>query len=248
MDDAKLGAVFRAVRMRRGARQVDVARRARVSPSVISRFERGHLDSLSLSTLRRIAGALDIRIEIRAFSRGGDLDRLVNARHSALHESIARSFASLDGWRIHPEVTFAVAGERGVIDILAIHRERRIVLVIELKTEIVDVNELVGTFDRKLRLALRVAAERDWIAGPGWVVAGWVMVADSRTNRRRLQAHAAMLRAAFPADGRTIGPWLARPSGPIRALGFRVVEGSGSTRRRVRRAGTDTRAKRAHVA
>ena len=43
-----------------------------------------------------------------------------------------------------PEVSFSIYGERGVIDILAWHPGRRALLIIELKTDIVDVNELVG--------------------------------------------------------------------------------------------------------
>jgi hypothetical protein len=88
-------------------------------------------------------------------------------------------------------------------------------LVIELKTDIVDVNELVGTVDRKGRHAVRIAIERGWIRShdPAPSVSIWVIVADGHTNRRRVQAHRAMLRAAFPSDGRAIGGWLRTRSG-----------------------------------
>ena len=56
---------------------------------------------------------------------GGDLDRVANAAHAALHESIGRFLASLAGWTWLPEVTYAIYGERGVIDILAWHAETR---------------------------------------------------------------------------------------------------------------------------
>ncbi len=235
MDDQRLGAILRAVRIRRRLRIIDVKARSGVSPSVISRIERGHLDTVSLATLRKVAAALDVRIDVRAFGRSGDLDRLVNARHAALHEGVARDLGRLPGWHFHPEVSFAIGVERGVIDILAIHPARKAVLVIELKTEIVDVNELVGTFDRKVRLALRIASERGWASGPGWTVGSWVVIAEGRTNRRRVQAHASMLRAAFPSDGRSIRGWLAEPEGRMRCLSFRALEGVGRTgTRRVR--------------
>jgi hypothetical protein len=111
-------------------------------------------------------------------------------------------------------------GERGVIDLLAWNPGSRALLVIELKTAIVDVNELIGTFDRKIRLARKVAIERGWAVGRDSVVSGWVIVADSRTNRRRLQDHEAVLRAAYPMDGRGIRRWLMEPTGSIRCLGF----------------------------
>ena len=65
----------------------------------------------------------------------------------------------------HPRgVASAIYGERGVIDILAWHQKTGSLLVIELKTAVADVNELLGTMDRKQRLAAQVAHERGWNA------------------------------------------------------------------------------------
>ena len=127
------------------------------------------MDTLTLEVVRRITAALDIRVDLVARWRAGDLDRLLNSRHSALHEQVARMFRDdLPPWAIEPEVSFAVYGERGVIDIFAWHPGRRALLVIELKTDIVDVNDLVGTVDRKRRLARTIAA-RAWL-GSGFGV------------------------------------------------------------------------------
>ena len=220
MDDLRFGAAVRRVRIRRGWRQLDLATRAGTSTSTISRIERGHVESLSVATLRHVAGALEIRLDLVPRWRGGDLDRLLNAAHSGLHEQVAIDLRRRFGWIFHPEVSFAIGGERGIIDILAFHPGRRALLVIELKTDIADVNELVGTLDRKARLALRVAAERGWPVGPEVTVSTWLIVAPTRTNRRRIQAHATMLRAAFPLDGRSMGGWLDRPERAIRCLSF----------------------------
>ena len=220
MEDQRLGLAIRAVRIRRGWRQIDLAIAARVSRATISRIERGHVGSLSVDTLRTVAGALDVRVELRCRWRGGDLDRLLNARHSALHEVVARYFSGMPAWIHEPEVSFAIYGERGVIDILAWHPGRRALLVIELKTDIADVNELVGTVDRKRRLAERVARERGWDISAGATVSVWVIVASGRTNRRRVEAHGSMLRAAFPVDGRGIARWLRDPVGQVRCLSF----------------------------
>jgi hypothetical protein len=51
-------------------------------------------------------------------------------------------------------------------------------------------------------------------------MASWVLLEDSRTNRRHVAQHRAFLRTAFPADGRSTAAWLRRPSGPIRCLSF----------------------------
>ena len=241
MDDQRLGTTVRLLRIRRGLRQADLAGIAGVSQPTISRLERGHLATLSLDSVRQIARALDLRIDLVPRWRGGDLDRMLNARHSRLHELVARRFGELPAWSVAPEVSFAIRGERGVIDILAFHRKRDMLLAIELKTEIVDVNELIGTLDRKQRLALQVARERGWPVGRDTRVSAWVIVAESRTNRRRFDAHRAVLRAAFPTDGRTMPGWVVRPTQPVRALSFWPDSHPGNARggltsvRRVRR-------------
>jgi transcriptional regulator with XRE-family HTH domain len=215
MDDQRVGAAFRAIRIRRGWRQRDVAERAGVSRAFISAVERGHLDRVSLSTLRRVAAVLDIRLDVVPRWRGGELDRLLNSGHAALHESVVSFLGSMPGWEVVPEVSFSIYGERGVIDLLAWHAPSRSLLVIELKTAIVDVNDLVGRVDRKRRLARRIAVERGWQAA---TVSCWVIVARGKTSQRRVEAHRSMLRAAFPASGREARHWLRRPQGSLSAL------------------------------
>lgn len=226
MDDLRVGAAFRAVRVRRRWRQADVAARAGVSRAFVSLVEHGHLDQVSLETLRSVARILDIRLDLYARWRGGSLERLLSARHSQLAESVAASFALRPGWRIAPEVSFSVYGERGAIDIPAFHEPSRSLLVIELKTQIVDVNELVGTLDRKHRLALGIARERGWHAAS---VSRWLIVSRDRTNLRRLSAHRAVLRAAFPHDGRSMRAWLCDPRVPVSALSTWPDATPGST-------------------
>lgn len=215
MDDVRVGAAFRAVRIRRGWRQQDVAERAGVSRSLVSLIERGHIGTVALLTLRRVAAVLEIRIDVVARWRGAALDRLVNAGHSALHESVTAWLATIPGWLVAPEVSFAIFGERGVIDIFAFHEDSGSVLVIELKTDIVDVNDLIGGVDRKRRLAARIARDRGWQARS---VSTWVIVTRDKTNERRIEAHRAMLRSAFPTHGTTMRAWARRPHGAVHAL------------------------------
>jgi transcriptional regulator with XRE-family HTH domain len=212
----RCGSSFRAVRIKRGWRQLDVAAKARVSRSVISAIERGHLERISIGTLLTIARVLEIQVTFSTRWRGGDLNRLVAGRHGRLHESVAAWFdTSLPDWILAPEVSFSIYGERGVIDILAWHPGHRSLLVIELKTDIVDVNDLMATMDRRRRLAGQIARERGW---DPLIVSTWVVVAGSRTNRARLAAHRAALRNAFPVDGRVMAGWLRRPTHAINAL------------------------------
>ena len=229
MDDQRIGAAFRAVRVRRGWRQSDVASRAKVSASVVSAIEHGRLDQVAPATLRRVAAVLGIRLEMTVRLPHGEVDRLLNAGHAALHEELARYLDTLPGWLHAPKVSFAVYGERGVIDILAYHQPTRSLLVIELKTELVALEDLLATMDRRLRLAARIARDRGWEAS---TVSAWVVFAESDTNRRRARSLGSVLRSAFPADGRKMRSWLQRPVGSIRALSFWANFGESTTQQR----------------
>lgn len=218
MDDFRIGSMIRRLRQERGWRQVDLAERARTSDSAVSRIERGRIGPQSIDALRAVAGALDVRIDLIPRWRGGDLDRLLNRAHSDLHESVARAFGThWPAWSQAPEVSFAIYGERGVIDIMGWHPGRRALLVVELKTDVVDVNELLSTLDRKRRLARRIASERGWDA---LTVSAWLIVREGRSNRRRVEAHEAMLSGAFPGNGQQVRRWLRDPIGSVACLSF----------------------------
>lgn len=217
MDDLRFGRAIRAARLKRGWRQLDLALAARVSKTTIARVESGLLETLTLGKLRMVARALDVGLELVPRSRGAELDRIVNSRHAALAEATVHSLRGQPGWLARPEVSFSIWGERGLIDVLAWHESSRSVVVIELKTAIVDVGEILGTLDRKRRLAIQVAA------GEGWrpmTVSTVLMVAEGSTNRRRIGDHVATFKAALPDDGRRWRPWLRRPIGAINTLTF----------------------------
>jgi transcriptional regulator with XRE-family HTH domain len=227
MQDPRLGSLLRNVRLRRGLRQEDLAAAAGLSRSTISLIERGHCETLSLAAIRRAAGALDIRVDVLGRWRGGDSDRLLSRRHSHLAERFATFLASNPGWVIEPEVSFSIYGERGVVDQLAWHVASGHLLLIELKTEFVDVNEMLGTFDRKRRLATAIAATRGWCPT---AVSAWLIVTDTKTNRRHAAQHSTLLRSRFQLDGRQLRPLLKRPSGPTTGLAFWTDSNPGSAR------------------
>jgi hypothetical protein len=163
----------------------------------------------------------------------------MNARHSALHERLADRLASETGWVSAAEVSYSIYGERGVIDRLAFHAERRMLAVFEIKADLADPAGLVSQVDRYRRLAPTIAGERGWGSGR---VSCWAVIADTDTNRRRLAAHNALLRGAFPADGRALGEWLRDPVERVDGLTFLAYPRGGtgtrslSTVKRVRSA------------
>ncbi len=217
VDDRQVGAIFRAIRIHRRLRQTDVARAARISPSTVARIERGSFVQLPLETIRAVAAALEIRLDLMASWRGGDLDRVVNARHSVLHEILAARLGRCDGWVSEAEVSYSIYGERGVIDRLAYHREHRMLAAFEIKTDLTDPAGLIAQLDRYSRLAPRIARERGWDPS---TVSRWAIVADTDSNRRRLAAHVSLLRGALPAEGRELRSWLRDPARRVDGLAF----------------------------
>jgi DNA-binding Xre family transcriptional regulator len=224
-------------RIRRGWRQVDLAEAAGVSRATVSRVEAGHLATFSLATLRKVCAQLEVSMTVDVRGRGGDLDRMLSLRHSRLHESVLRTLSrEYSGWSFNSEVSFNVWGERGVIDLVLWHADARAMLLVELKTELVDVNELLGTMDRRRRLASNIAQDRAWQPA---TVSTWIVIAASRTNQRRVAEHRTLLTSAYPAGARAMRAWLTRPAGSIAGLSMWSVDTRTGPRiapaRRVRR-------------
>jgi transcriptional regulator with XRE-family HTH domain len=216
MEDLRVGATIRAARIKRGWRQSDLAAKARVSQMTVSRIERGQIPELTLAMLRQVAAALEIRLELLPRGRGAVLDRLLTERHSSLHESVAKALAhDFPQWVMASEVSFSIWGERGVIDLILWNPEHRALLIVEFKTELVDVGDLLSTMDRRRRLAAQIVKNRGWYPK---TVSTWVILAASRTNARRLAEHRTVLRTAFPVGVREIRRWLREPGRPVAAL------------------------------
>lgn len=185
-----------------------------------------------MDTVREIAAVLDVRVDVVPRWRGGDLDRLLSRRHSMLAEHVASLLLDHSGWAAVPEVSFSIYGERGIIDQLAWHEAAAHLLVVELKTEFVDINEALGTLDRKVRLARTIAAGRGW--NPS-MVSVWLIVSDTRTNRRHAAEHATLLGSRFKLDGRQFGAFLRNPREATTGLAFMTnanPRSTGQTRQR----------------
>lgn len=207
----RLGRQLRALRRRRGWRQVDVAEAAGVSQTVISLVERGHGDRLSVATLREMTRALEARLEVSVSWRAGDLDRAVDARHAALAGFVAALLRAC-GWDVRAEVTYAIDGERGSIDLLAWHAESRTLLVIEIKTELASIEATLRAHDTKARLARVVAGRFGWRPAS---VSRLLVLQETSTNRRRLGEVRRLLGPTFISDGWGVRRWLQHPTGTL---------------------------------
>lgn len=208
MDAIRFGHGIRALRKRRGWRQEDLARKAQVSRGAVARIEQGRGDRVPYRTLATIADALGARVFVRLEWQGEALDRLIDARHATLVDLVV-SELSMHGWLTRTEATFNVYGERGSVDVIALHPATGIVLVVEVKSAIPELGAMLMTLDRKVRLAPRVALDQGWKPRS---IGRLLVVADGRSTRRRLTEHAATLETAFPVRGWEVRRWLRQPT------------------------------------
>lgn len=195
------------LRIRQRLTQVALAARAGVGRRAISLLETGRARSLRLREVEAIIGALGGRLDVRVLWNGPDLDRLLDEAHAALGASVKRRLERW-GWLVRVEVSYSRFGERGRIDLLAFHPATRVLLVIELKSELVDVQALLGSLDVKVRLAPWLAERFGWTPR---VVLPAIVFLEDRTNRNRLE-RVEPLFDRFVLRGRAAVSWLRRPT------------------------------------
>ena len=214
--------------------------KAELSQDIVSRAERGEIRRMKMATLEQLAAALGADLVVALRWRGGDLDRVLDEGHAVLVGRAAEGLAEA-GWRVAAEVSFAVYRESGSMDLAAWHGETRTPLIVEVKTELLSVEETLRRHDAKVRLGARIVEERF-----GWqprAVARLLVLPDASTPRRRVARHDAVLGRAYPMRGTALRGWLARPEGAAGGLlflapsptpGVRTRRGPVS-RRRIRR-------------
>jgi len=198
----------RFLRLRKGWPQRMLGAVAGVSREMISRMERGELSGMTLGSIEQIARALGASVSLQIRWHGEQLDRLMDAAHAAIQQSVAELLNGL-GWIVRVEVSFNHYGDRGRVDIVAFHPALRILLVIEIKSALGDLQETLGRLDVKVRLGRQVARDLGW--NDVAAVIPVLVIGDSRVARRTVAAHAALF-APFSLRGRLALAWLRRPT------------------------------------
>jgi transcriptional regulator with XRE-family HTH domain len=177
MDPVRLGHSFRALRLNRRWRQVDVGAKAGISASEISRIELGRVDRVSVGALRRVAESLDASLDVRLRWNGEGLDRLLDQAHAGLVDQLVVRLRAA-GWIADVEVSFSIRGERGSIDVLGFHPATGIVLVTEVKSVVPDSQRRLPASIARHGWRLRSHGAGDRI------VAEWPDCWSSATRRR----------------------------------------------------------------
>jgi transcriptional regulator with XRE-family HTH domain len=217
VDDLAVGRLLRLVRGRRGLRQADVARIAGVHQGTVSLAERGQLALLTVRTARLIAAALEVQLHFEPRWRGPAMERLRDQGHAATVEAVAAELVQ-HGWGPHVEVGFSRYGERGSVDLIGRHAARAALLIVEVKTSLVDLQSTLAAIDRKRRIAPgELARERGWHPA---VIGVALVVVDSSTGRDMVARHRSTFDAAFPRRTVEVRRWLEHPVGNLRGLWF----------------------------
>jgi transcriptional regulator with XRE-family HTH domain len=225
MDDVQVGSVIRAVRIRRGLRQSDVAALAGVSHATVSLVERGLVEGMTLRALRRVASATGVSLPLAPRWRGAELAKLIDEQHALLVGEVVARLTAM-GWQVEPEHTFSWRGERGSIDVLGWLPSSRALLVVEVKTRVVDLQDLLSAIDRKRRLAPLVSNVAGW--RPTSIGVVLVLPADTWA-RNVLTRFEPLFRTALPARTLEVRSWLRAPTGGMRGVWLLPNSSSSST-------------------
>jgi transcriptional regulator with XRE-family HTH domain len=216
-DEVQLGRMVRDVRRARKLSQAELADRAGVGREAISRLERGLVDGLSVGALRAVSRALGMPSIVSLGWRGPEMDRLRDRLHASMVERVGRMLLAA-GWAFDPEYTFNYYGEKGAVDALGWHAERRTLLIGEIKTRIWDLQDMLSTVDRKRRVApARLERERGWRAENVGVV---LFLPELSTHRHLIERHAATFGGALPDRQVHVRRWICDPVGSLRGIYF----------------------------
>jgi transcriptional regulator with XRE-family HTH domain len=172
---AALARLIRDARRSIGWSQAELARRAGISQSTVSLVERESLPDLTFRTAGLLLDALGITVRfVGDLPPLADRERQRDPGHARCVAHIRRHLEGA-GWHVRTEVEIGDGRGRGWIDILAFHPHERLLLVIEVNTQLDDVGGIERTLARYERGAWSAARSLGW--RPRAVVGGLILLA-----------------------------------------------------------------------
>ena len=197
----KFGLRVRAIRSSIGMPQRRLAMRIHRSQGFVSLVERGKVARLSIAEADAISQALGatlvLILEAPILIAGAPQRDRAHARCVAY---VARRLAA-QGWIVRREVIIGARDRPGWIDILAFDPVSRVLLVIEIKTEIADLGGLERQLGWYQREAKRACRDLDWSPT---VVVPCAFALATGANDDRMRANAESLRQVFPLRWREL--------------------------------------------
>ncbi len=139
---------------------------------------------------------------------GAEIDSLVDRDHAGIVTKTAGRLQPR-GWITHAEVSFNHFGDRGRCDLVGWHPAKRILLIIEVKSRLGNLQEALGRQDVRTRLG-PVIAQQLGCGQPRLVVPAFVLAEDG-ANRRLVTRHEAVFRR-YSLRGRAALAWIRQPT------------------------------------
>jgi transcriptional regulator with XRE-family HTH domain len=195
-----------------GWSQRELASRAGVSQALVSAIENGRLANLTFSTAARLLEAMGAALVIDA-SRPflGDRERQHEPIHARCATHVARRLER-SGWQVAPEVEVGGDRSRGWIDLLAYHPGNRVLLVIEIKTEIRDLGAIERSLGWYERESWAAARRLGW--HPRQVMGNLILLATD-ANDERIRDNKDALGYGFPLRARALSAVVAGHPTPV---------------------------------
>ena len=227
LDD--LGATAKRVRLSRRWSQRRLGRVTGLDHSVIGRIERGQMPELSFRTAIRVLNGLGVEPNLRLIAPRVAEPAVRDRAHARCVATVARRLVRA-GYMVVTEAEVGSGRWRGFIDVIAMHPSQRLLLVIEVKTELRD----IGDVDRQL--GAYVDAAWDVAKAQGWRprgVTGILAVLATSESDARLQDLRAYVDHAFKLRARNLAELAEGFSAEMPARGARglVMVDPGSRRR-----------------
>jgi hypothetical protein len=162
---------------------------------MVALVEQGSVNT-SLDLAGRLVSAVGVTLDLRYKVPFGGT-RQADIVHAWCGGYSQRRLNS-DGLIVLREVEIGRGPMRGWIDLLAWQPDHRVLIVVELKTEIHDVGQIERTLGWYGREARAVAAANGWRPR---IVSRWLLVLATAENDRRIMDNATRLSQSFPARG-----------------------------------------------
>ena len=212
----RAGKVLRIVRRRRDLTQAELAALAGVAQQTVSVLERGKADDATLRMIKKVAAPLGITVDLVLRWKGPELDRLVDARHARLVKAVVSRLGP--DWQVVVEYTFNHYGDRGSVDVLAWHAGARVLLLIEVKSELESLEAVLRSMDVKTRVVpALLARDRGW---RGQSIGSVLVLPDDSASRTAVARSSPVFDVALPGRTIMVRRWLRKPVGPLRGIWF----------------------------
>jgi transcriptional regulator with XRE-family HTH domain len=214
----RLGILIAELRRSIGWSQRELAARAGVSQGLVSAIENGRLATITFATATRLLEAMGARLIVDVAPPFlGDRQLQRDPAHVRCVTHVARRLGKA-GWQVATEVEIGGDRSRGWIDILAFHPVTRLVLVVEIKTEIRDLGAIEQTLGWYERESWAAARRRGW--RPSQSVGALIVLATT-ANDERFRQNRDALAYGFPMRARELSTLVSTgvvSSGPRRAV------------------------------